>query len=988
MPPKTALYGPRDPVVVARKVITRSERSWPRRATRTAKGASTTAGAASITAPQTSSRTRAVATASEITAKRLRPLADRNGTAAAKPAKPIDKNPVDMLAATKKALRPVTTRKQEDREPIKAYLRVRPDLSNEGSSSLPYLSLISPSEAQMAPPTTLAPGMTNSRISTLAARRQTFSFTQVFAPETSQSTFFTNTTLPLIKDLLNGESGLIFAYGVTNSGKTYTIQGKNNPEEAGILPRALDVVFNSIQDLQDTSDDPTVQDGSGSGPTPTVEVEDQFLRSILPDSEQGEWLDRDETVVPIDREYNYKIFISYVEIYNNQIFDLLGSSDPASNVNAGLMPSQSSQHIPSSTSAARGSFLPSSLSSLNILSWIGNSSASTRPGSSSTTRPGLTPSQSTSNLNPHAPSTTGANANPGLTTTLIRRALPLRTNPATGQKYIHAQTSLRVRSAADAKAIDPTVVESAKLSVVDLAGSERNKNTQATGERMGEANKINSSLMVLGQCMRILRSNQKKLSKTTRGDRAIRTEIPPYRLSRLTEMFQEFFEGHGRAVMIVNVNPFDTGYHENSAVMEFAALASEVSTVTTKPVPPPRVTTAKNAGPGDTTMTADQDTRKAPTVRQVRVSLAGMQGTVPVERVFEIIEEAEEHGEDADPSDDEEEDTLVARLFEELETMRARWYDAEIRCALIEAETRESVMQEMEERMRLMERMHTQRLRREVEENELKMDRKIEMLSRTGAFDRDDDQEETDEEQSEMDDVEASLLLDDDRDPTASPTPALKDGFLVDLHRTGPSAQSKPSVGSVAPPASGRSLGVAIPSISDLPALAAEEPEDSESEGSGDSEDDDDDDDEASDEEWLPTSRISQDIEQEHDHARAPDSASAEEGGMRRSTETEARGISALNVLTALDPNESVDEPAIVPNRKAQKQAENNIGEGGKYVPDVGEPATIKKKKRNLGGAKGSVLTEDDILQVTAKVESGGTRKSGSVRRMDRATKQ
>jgi kinesin family member 20 len=68
---------------------------------------------------------------------------------------------------------------------------------------------------------------------------------------------------------------------------------------------------------------------------------------------------------------------------------------------------------------------------------------------------------------------------------------------------------------------------------------------------MGEANKINSSLMVLGQCMRILRSNQKKLSKTTRGDRAIRTEIPPYRLSRLTEMFQEFFEGHGRAVSSV-----------------------------------------------------------------------------------------------------------------------------------------------------------------------------------------------------------------------------------------------------------------------------------------------------------------------------------------------------------------------------------------------------------------------------------------------------
>jgi hypothetical protein len=65
---------------------------------------------------------------------------------------------------------------------------------------------------------------------------------------------------------------------------------------------------------------------------------------------------------------------------------------------------------------------------------------------------------------------------------------------------------------------------------------------------MDEANKINSSLMVLGQCMRILRNNQKKLSKTHQGGRSVRTEIPPYRMSKLTELFQEFFEGRGRAV--------------------------------------------------------------------------------------------------------------------------------------------------------------------------------------------------------------------------------------------------------------------------------------------------------------------------------------------------------------------------------------------------------------------------------------------------------
>lgn len=43
-------------------------------------------------------------------------------------------------------------------------------------------------------------------------------------------------------------AALLFAYGVTNSGKTHTMTG--SPQEQGILPRSLDVIFNSLQDLQ------------------------------------------------------------------------------------------------------------------------------------------------------------------------------------------------------------------------------------------------------------------------------------------------------------------------------------------------------------------------------------------------------------------------------------------------------------------------------------------------------------------------------------------------------------------------------------------------------------------------------------------------------------------------------------------------------------------------------------------------------------------
>lgn len=55
-------------------------------------------------------------------------------------------------------------------------------------------------------------------------------------------------------------------------------------------------------------------------------------------------------------------------------------------------------------------------------------------------------------------------------------------------------------------------------------------------------------------------------------------------------------------------------------------------------------------------------------------------------------------------------------------------------CAITEAETREEVMEEMEERMRNMEKMYLKRITDEVEMNEMKMDAKIDMLHRTGLM--------------------------------------------------------------------------------------------------------------------------------------------------------------------------------------------------------------------------------------------------------------
>lgn len=48
---------------------------------------------------------------------------------------------------------------------------------------------------------------------------------QVFGPETTQEEFFEGTMRQPVQDFLDGYNRLIFTYGVTNAGKTYTFQG-------------------------------------------------------------------------------------------------------------------------------------------------------------------------------------------------------------------------------------------------------------------------------------------------------------------------------------------------------------------------------------------------------------------------------------------------------------------------------------------------------------------------------------------------------------------------------------------------------------------------------------------------------------------------------------------------------------------------------------------------------------------------------------------
>lgn len=59
------------------------------------------------------------------------------------------------------------------------------------------------------------------------------SLLQIFGPETTQSELFEDTVRGQVRGFLEGRNALIFSYGVTNAGKTHTIQGEGRNAALG-----------------------------------------------------------------------------------------------------------------------------------------------------------------------------------------------------------------------------------------------------------------------------------------------------------------------------------------------------------------------------------------------------------------------------------------------------------------------------------------------------------------------------------------------------------------------------------------------------------------------------------------------------------------------------------------------------------------------------------------------------------------------------------
>uniref|UniRef100_A0A8C7L7E6 Kinesin-like protein n=1 Tax=Oncorhynchus kisutch TaxID=8019 RepID=A0A8C7L7E6_ONCKI len=374
-----------------------------------------------------------------------------------------------------------------------------------------------------------------------------FSFSQIFGPETKQQDFFESTMKEMVRDVLRGESRLLYTYGVTNSGKTYTIQGVGR--EAGLLPRALVSLFRKLQgrlygamNLKPVLHQEVRQLDAGE-----VRAEEIRRDALLKEDDMtsrmrggtstwdsgigGHSITTDSDSVCLEPDslshsggeeleegVQFSVWVSFYEIYNEFLYDLL-EAPPC------LQPKK--RAILRLSDDKQGNPY------VKDLTWVQVRSAEEawrvlRAGRRNQ-------SFASTHLNHNSS----------------------RSHSIFSTRILHVHPEANQGQA----------TRVSELSVCDLAGSERCKD-QRNEERMKEANNINTSLHTLGRCIAALRHNQTNKSRPP--------QVVPFRDSKLTRVLQGFFCGRGRSSMVVNINPCASTYDETLQALKFSAIVTQL----------------------------------------------------------------------------------------------------------------------------------------------------------------------------------------------------------------------------------------------------------------------------------------------------------------------------------------------------------------------------------------------------------------------------
>ncbi|XP_070377982.1 kinesin-like protein KIF13A isoform X1 [Dermacentor albipictus] len=267
----------------------------------------------------------------------------------------------------------------------------------------------------------------------------------------------------ILDNAFQGYNACIFAYGQTGSGKSYTMMG--TADNKGVIPRLCDSLFERIA----CSADPSV---------------------------------------------SYKVEVSYMEIYNERVHDLLD-------------PRGGKQHLKVREHNILGPYVDG-LSTLAVSSYEEINNLMTEGNKSRTV--------AATNMNSES---SRSHAVFNITLTCLIRD---NASGVTGEKV-------------------------SKMSLVDLAGSERAVKTGAIGDRLKEGSNINKSLTTLGLVI-------SKLADQSSGK--AKDSFVPYRDSVLTWLLKDNLGGNSRTVMVAAISPAADNYEETLSTLRYADRAKRI----------------------------------------------------------------------------------------------------------------------------------------------------------------------------------------------------------------------------------------------------------------------------------------------------------------------------------------------------------------------------------------------------------------------------
>ena len=325
------------------------------------------------------------------------------------------------------------------------------------------------------------------------AEERTWHFDHVLGCNTTQDETFDVIARSATADVVSGFSHTILAYGQTGSGKSHTMFGPESfwGQYDGISGPA------SLKSAGGLSD-PCLKDTSGGIVGRAVAQMFRFVAAA-------------------DAGDCFRVLVSFFEIYNESVHDLLGDSSKSLNVRENK---ECGVFVESLRRVA-------ATSSHELLSVVAEG--------------------------------------------ISRRTLSATAmNRASSRSHAFLVITFDHKRSKDAVSMQPPPpITRGVFTVVDLAGSERVAKSGSVGSTLAEAKSINKSLTTLGMCIAALSTHRP-------GTASRSSPHLPLRDSKLTRLLTDTLEGRTRTTLVVTVSPMAHNFEETKSSLQLAQRAMGV----------------------------------------------------------------------------------------------------------------------------------------------------------------------------------------------------------------------------------------------------------------------------------------------------------------------------------------------------------------------------------------------------------------------------